>query len=678
MPRYLKAVVIANEDDKKKFLKDFLTSQAGGLGLASIEQGFTKRQLDAIDCSLRVYRAPNHATSPNYDQALNELITDAHIGLYPVYLEASDAINMDDTVKNWTGHFRGNKEWIGERFPVFMVFCAPELLGSLQEKFAAQASDLAILICEAKAEPIGALLEKTLIAAIKEKQLKPTELPDPLTTQKDELKLVPHAIPTVSSKSLPKLIDQLTGAFVSILLGTVTAVFVYNPIASLFAGVSNFWKHPTINSLLLMLASPIWGPLKGIFYKAMYEGASKGWDNGFFKSFSTAKAIFKHACLTEKTPISIRNIIASLIIMGLMITLVLGIIFTPLSLAAFLPTVMASMQLTGWSTAILAGMATLLGASILYGILAKTYDLMTKPYGSYEIIDDTVEIKASLANLDKPNKLSKTMGAIIGAVLGALTSAVIFNPVASLYSSFRWYWRNLPWQEKLGFAIPLLLFPIVIPLIAIIGYGIVGQGSRGWEKGFVASFNAGDDIANNRLIPSDKVIVEYSLINSLIVKKDFIASLLLIGFVAAVVLIVAVPPFSLFLGIPALAATLGLGGLSMPLLALISGVAAFITGSMVHGIVSLCTERPIISLVGEEVNVKPYASEVTNNPLAIHQDNNVGEVAACLNGLPFIANWWKGKHAAKAGSTDSAVNNVTRIQSQGYTYGLPAPATLKS
>jgi MFS family permease len=294
--------------------------------------------------------------------------------------------------------------------------------------------------------------------------------------------------------------------------------------------------------------------------------------------------------------ISSRNIIASLIIAGFIAVAVVGIFF-PLTfgIATILPTVLATLQLTSVSTAVLgliAGATTFVAAALLYSIVVNTYDVLanrqrkkgpgfsTKSDSAEPLLDDSKEATRSEHKHDqKVSKISKLAGAVTGAIIGALTAALVKNPVASLYTLFRRLWNasGNP-AHRAVHGILLILSPIWLPLLAILKYGVYRQGQRGWKLGFseILGFNKEEESAFRNAINKPKDIK--------VSTRDFVASLVVIGLVVAAVLAVVLPPASLFIGIPAIAATIGLGSVGTAVLAVIAGATTFVVSTLLYGI----------------------------------------------------------------------------------------------
>jgi MFS family permease len=172
--------------------------------------------------------------------------------------------------------------------------------------------------------------------------------------------------------------DQIAGCLAGALLSLLPAAIVYNPLAAFYKAFRKFWREELswnkISKLGRMLIAPLQGPLQGIFYQGIYKQGERGWYKGFFK-------IAKSPLKVVKAGPQMRDVIASLIVASLIIGVVLSVIFPPLNIAWLVPSLLAAVGLSGlstWIIAVVAGAATFMLASILYGIGSQIYDFAIK------------------------------------------------------------------------------------------------------------------------------------------------------------------------------------------------------------------------------------------------------------------------------------------------------------
>lgn len=411
-------------------------------------------------------------------------------------------------------------------------------------------------------------------------------------------------------------VSRIAGSVSGAVLGLLTGFIINNPIATTYGAISecvdnytNDWKQMGKNLGWLLIA-PFWGTLKGIFYDGVYQSAKQGWQNGFIASLRSAFIEVPHKATYFNTRggdpryprVSKRDIIASLIVAGLIAVAIVGVLFpAAFGIATILPTVWATLHMSGLSTAVLALIAaatTFVGASLIYGVIAISYDKIKywKPAAR-----PVKEDKMPLLNAEQqPEKaapveqkaqgmwlINRIAGAIAGAIVGTLTALIIHNPVASFYSAFRTNWKGYNVFSVIPAAIAFFWNPVKQAAYyfnneALLGYGYgfsnVFFGTR--EKNAAGEYTKWISSAwyNVYGISRNPKIAGH------VSGRDFVASWIVIGLITAAVLAVVLPPASAFIGIPALAATLGLGSLATPLLAVIAGVTTFVAASIVYGI----------------------------------------------------------------------------------------------
>lgn len=427
--------------------------------------------------------------------------------------------------------------------------------------------------------------------------------------------IISNAIQSECYSSITR-VSRIAGSIAGAVLGLLTGFIVNNPIATTYGAISecvdnytNDWKQMAKNLGWLLIA-PFWGTLKGTFYDGVYQSAKQGWQNGFIASLRSAFIDVPHKATYFNTRggsplsprVSKRDIIASLIVAGLIAIAIVGVLFpAAFGIATLLPTVWATLHMSGLSTAVLALIAaatTFVGASLIYGIIAISYDKIKywKP-AARPIKEDKEPLlkaeqqseKAAPVEQKEQGKwlINRIAGAIAGAIVGTLTALVIHNPVASFYSAYR---RNFS-RNSIFSVIPAAIAFFWNPLKQAAIY-FENEFLLGYEYGFFNVFfgtrekNAAGEYTkrissawfNVYAISRDPQKAGY------VSGRDFVASWVVIGLITAAVLAVVLPPASAFIGIPALAATLGLGSLATPLLAVIAGVTTFVAASIVYGI----------------------------------------------------------------------------------------------
>lgn len=421
----------------------------------------------------------------------------------------------------------------------------------------------------------------------------------------------PSSTSAAQKKRQTRIISRITGAFTRMLIGIFTGIIVYNPVSSLFAAVSRLQRdirwmikgygaNPNLlRHLIVLLISPIYGPLKGIFFDGLYRQAKRGWQNGFSSVFNSFSELPREANLSDlyheeftadrlqqievlETPISLRNIIAGIIISSLVIAAALAVVVLPINAAIGISAAAARYGLSSlmlWQLAVVAASAAFAVSSFLFGLGV--------------VCNRLLHMTSKATKHKEPNYLSRFLGAFVGFCVGAITSLLVNNPITMFYGACRLIlWRGVILglnneSEKIDSRLAqFLLYPlafILVPIITPIFYVITqpfNQAARGWKNGLLTTLGYREVKTKDNLSAYADVVSGSDEVEG----RDVIVGLVVTALVAGAVLAILVPPLSIFFGIPALLTTIGLSGLAPWSLALIGAVATFVVGSLSYGI----------------------------------------------------------------------------------------------
>lgn len=183
------------------------------------------------------------------------------------------------------------------------------------------------------------------------------------------------------------------------------------------------------------------------------------------------------------------------------------------------------------------------------------------------------------------------LGSIIGGVMGCLIGLVTRNPLALIY-------HHIFLSEKGWLFTPT--FIILSPLLTIL-YGLVWI-AKGFTWGRKIGWNEDLQAVKNEM-QDDPLVKQINV-------KHTLASLFVLGLVASAILSVIFPPAGLALWLPSMASAVGLGGASTAVLAVITGLAVVLLGSIGYGLLNLAFGRD--ALADPEVN-DPYTSDAEDD-----------------------------------------------------------------
>lgn len=422
------------------------------------------------------------------------------------------------------------------------------------------------------------------------------------------------------------LIDGFMGATLRGVIGAAMGLIVYNPVSSLYAAMSRLardfgWRPrfllKTAKAIILLLVAPVFGPLKGILYDGFYLQGAQGWQQGFLSALVPIKEIPKGADLTKMpedsdkytTPISARNIFFGLIILCLTVAAGFAVMLPLAGIASFAASIgLSSVVILIWKSAFIVAGAVFIAGTLLYGFGVGMFEIIRFKNGQEGALEKGPS--EDLKNF-QPSVFSKIVGAIAGALYGALTALVICNPISSFYSTFRICWRATLFGDTESFLMDtndlfwrliiypffLICSPLCIPLYGIFYQGLWQQCLNGWKNGFTAILGFDPDQRKKSAreeVVSDVMVDEgnkdYSSLQVL-KERDVFWGLLITALVVATGLAFLIPPVSVFLSIPALLTTIGLAGLGILSLApwssaLIGAGASLVALTVSYGIAS--------------------------------------------------------------------------------------------
>jgi hypothetical protein len=182
--------------------------------------------------------------------------------------------------------------------------------------------------------------------------------------------------------SLPNIFSRFIGSIFNVLLGGLSLFILMNPLNLFFTSwslsrwdtLSNFGR----SSFLLIFSSCVY---LGLFSQCVIEGARVGWNRGWLVGLESPFYIARDMYFSKRSDLSLRNFIASLVIIGLATVTVLltlgmlgpavvgGIGLTALAVkGAAIPAAFVGLSSSKVALAVFAGTAAVVAGSIIYGI----------------------------------------------------------------------------------------------------------------------------------------------------------------------------------------------------------------------------------------------------------------------------------------------------------------------
>jgi hypothetical protein len=409
------------------------------------------------------------------------------------------------------------------------------------------------------------------------------------------------------TKTAPNILSRIVGAILCAVLSGLTFAILANPLARFFAEWHNSrWdtdKHAAKSTIRI-----VFSPLISLIYdiKMIWRFIEFGWQGGFFEGLTSPLSIipeFDEYDIDDiedeaETAFNIapRNIIASLIIIGLITATVLiaagvagPLVVAGLGLSALViqstTLITGAVGLTGVSAAAAAaisGTVVGVGSAILYGLGYGFYKalnnyLYPRRKSRFKRNDRSLEITDE-AN-DEPNILSRALGALLSAVLGGLTTVILLNPLAHFYLA----WQKSKWNSlgNIGLSILKVIgFPFLF--IGINTPRIVNITKAGWDQGFVAGVTSFFTVSES--LPESSYFRNIAV--SLVVIVLGTTAVLLTAGVLGSVIVGGVGLTALAVqATVAIAGAVGLTGLGTAALAAIAGTAVGLASSLIYGVV---------------------------------------------------------------------------------------------
>lgn len=364
MPKVIKILLIGDLQFLTDLIADFASCKDNDWSNPKINSDMAQAtlQINGEAIVVQIHMLPDETSNQgrvDWLSDLMELLKNSQVALTVINLCEQDYQNVDGFVEETVqklnpyirrvlllrGDYREATADPSYLLPLFYVKARAESVDSLRNRFDVHGRDFNITVTESNSSFFANYLKNRLISAIDKGRIKPKE---------------EHAV-----------FRKVSGSLVGAVLGTLAAIFVYNPLASLFAATSGLVKNKSFKDFALLLISPIWGPLYGLFYKGLYLQSLRGWEVGFKQSFNALFDVPKNAALKEKIPISVRNIVASLTIIVLSLAAVGSVLISPVSLLLGIPTLLIAFGLSGISLpwlALLAGGVALGATTALYAL----------------------------------------------------------------------------------------------------------------------------------------------------------------------------------------------------------------------------------------------------------------------------------------------------------------------
>jgi len=236
----------------------------------------------------------------------------------------------------------------------------------------------------------------------------------------------------------PWLLSQISGAFLAMLTGPITAALVYNPLAGFYYQISlDQWRAHRFLNLFLIIGAPFFYPFAGIVGQGFIKQIEAGWRDGFIRGLKTPLEVLKDRkieseidpkeepnILQKETKMPVRAVIVSLIITALVAAAVGCILFPPAGVAVLLPTWIAMAGLSGFSTLALATMTGVAVATVLSLPFLIGDNIYRFFHPQYQLKAKTIEDEL------RPMKVANRAVAIDGSQLKRLhdNSGVINSP----------------------------------------------------------------------------------------------------------------------------------------------------------------------------------------------------------------------------------------------------------
>ena len=189
-------------------------------------------------------------------------------------------------------------------------------------------------------------------------------------------------------------INRLTGAITAAIAASLLCVVFYQPIVNVIARAKMFWHDKTLLNFTHLIYAPVELVLKFLF--SFNQNLTSGWMRGFKEALGASIYQFKWQTSVLEEPycvngnafhqpifVSKRDLIAAWFMTGLITVAVLAVIFpATFGIAAVLPALVTTLGLAGLSVGILAavaGIATFIVATAIYGIGSQVVDYITAP-----------------------------------------------------------------------------------------------------------------------------------------------------------------------------------------------------------------------------------------------------------------------------------------------------------
>lgn len=222
----------------------------------------------------------------------------------------------------------------------------------------------------------------------------------------------------------------ISPAVISMCIATLTSLIIYNPIASIFMGLKLIWQDKSVENFIVLCLSPIASPIVMLVFAAI--GFISGIVGGMAGSIVAPMLLLKAALSPRKDKhgevkspyLTVNDVIASLVILGLMATVCFAIIFpAAFGLTAVLPPLLSLIgfgSLNTWALALIVGLVTFAITSIGYGLLNSycckpKVDLANSPHQnkstdrSEQMADSTSRATRLLTTRDAKNPSDEHM-----------------------------------------------------------------------------------------------------------------------------------------------------------------------------------------------------------------------------------------------------------------------------